>query len=409
MRTTAFRGTIVEERRPVLSRAVIAAGAGACAGAAAAYLFDPVRGRTRRARVRDKTAHTTHELRDGVGILCRDLGNRGRGSAAAVRYRFTGRSVDDRVLYERVRAELGRHVSHPHAVEVHVRDRVVSLEGDVLDTEDERARRAVRHIPGVKKVHASWTTHHDAEGVPLLQGGGRRREPVPELLQQQWSPTARLFAGTAAAALWALSRRLPRPVSWAVMGAGAVLATRMATNLPLRRLTGINAGRNAVDITEAIEIGAPADTIWALVSDYSVFARLMPDVQEVRRSPDGRLSHWVIKGPAGVPIRFDATETKREEGREIAWKSTEGQLIAHTGALGLTPADGGRTRLHVRLAYNPVAGAAGHAIAKLLGADPARRLRQDLMRLKSHLERERQPAGAGHLVAQRPAGEVTGI
>ncbi|WP_170222817.1 SRPBCC family protein [Nonomuraea turkmeniaca] len=383
------------ERQTHLAEEAVAAGLGFCAGAAIAYLFDPARGRSRRAKGRDKAAHARHELRDGLGVLSRDLTNRSRGSAAAVRYRVAGRSADDRILYERVRAELGRHVSHPHAVEVHVQDRHVTLTGAVLAAEEERARRAIRRIPGVKHVEGGWVVHDDAAESPRLQGPGRRREPVPELLQQQWSPTARFLAGAAAAGLLALPGGLPRPVAWAIRAAGALLAARVATNLPVRRLTGLNAGRHAVDITEGISIDAPVATVWALVSDYSVFPRFMPDVLEVRRSADGRTSHWTISGPAGTPIRFDATETGREEGREIAWQSAEGELIAHTGALRLAEQDDGGTRVQVRLAYNPVAGAAGHAVARLLGANPARKLRQDLMRLRSYAESRRQPVGSG--------------
>jgi uncharacterized membrane protein len=44
------------------------------------------------------------------------------------------------------------------------------------------------------------------------------------------------------------------------------------------------------------------------------------------------------------------------------------------------------------LTYNPVAGAVGHAIAAMLGAHPAHRMQQDLMRLKSYAEtRAAQP------------------
>jgi uncharacterized membrane protein len=93
-----------------------------------------------------------------------------------------------------------------------------------------------------------------------------------------------------------------------------------------------------------------------------------------------------------VPVRFDAVETKREEGKEIAWKTTDGQLVAHTGAIRLMPEPGGRTRVQVRLTYNPVAGAVGHAIAAMLGAHPSHRMKQDLMRLKSYAEtRAAQP------------------
>lgn len=367
-------------------------GASAAAGATLEYLYDPDRGRSRRAKARDQASHAVHELSYALGRVSRDLNNRSRGIAAGTRFRLIGRSTDDRILHERVRAELGRYLTHPHAVHVTVEDRVARLEGDVLSGEERRAARAVRRIPGVKAVDAKWNVRRDPSGVPQLQGAGRVRPPVPELFQQHWAPSARFLAGTAAAALWVYARRFPPGIAWTLRGAGTALGARAATNLPLRRLTGINAGRRAVDVNRAVSIAARPEDIWPLVSDYSLFARFMPDVREVRRSADGVRSHWEISGPAGRPIRFDAVETSREEGKHITWKSAEGQLIAHTGAVRLTPEEGGRTRVQVQLAYNPVAGAAGHAVARLLGADPATRLREDLMRLKSYVEERHRPA-----------------
>ncbi|HEX4813631.1 MAG TPA: SRPBCC family protein, partial [Nonomuraea sp.] len=302
-------------------------GAGAAAGAAVEYLFDRDRGRSRRAKVRDRASHATHELTYGLGRLSRDLRNRSLGVAAGTRFRLTGRTADDRILHERVRAELGRYLTHPHAVHVSVEHRVARLDGDVLGGEDRPAVRAVRRIPGVKSVDARWTVRRDASDVPQLQGAGRARPPVPGLLQEHWAPSVRFLAGTAAAGLWALSRRCPAAIAWPLRGAGTALAARAVTNLPLRRLTGVNAGRRAVDVNRAVSINARPEEIWPLVSDYSVFATIMPDVREVRRSADGLRSHWEISGPAGTPIRFDAVETSREEGRHITWKSVDGQLI----------------------------------------------------------------------------------
>jgi uncharacterized membrane protein len=50
----------------------------------------------------------------------------------------------------------------------------------------------------------------------------------------------------------------------------------------------------------------------------------------------------------------------------------------------------------VELSYNPVAGAVGHAIAKLFGADPKHKLDHDLQRLKSYIESGQLPAEAEH-------------
>ncbi|WP_205315182.1 SRPBCC family protein, partial [Nonomuraea lactucae] len=217
----------------------------------------------------------------------------------------------------------------------------------------------------------------------------------PMVPQERWSPSGRVAAGAVAVSAWPLSRRLPRPFAWAVRGSGAVLLVRAATNLPLRRLTGVYAGGRAVDVSRGVSIEASAEEIWPLVSDYSVFARIMPDVREIQRSSDGRSSRWTVNGPAGVPIRFDAAETRREEGREIAWKTTDGRLVSHAGVLRLVPETPGRTRVEVRLAYNPLAGATGHAVARLLGADPGTRLRDGLLRLRRHVEGRARGVHAG--------------
>ncbi|WP_162605905.1 SRPBCC family protein [Jiangella aurantiaca] len=403
--TTTTRRNPAGRRTPSVSstapdplRAAGVAGLAAGAGAVAEYLFDPDRGRARRARVRDRIAHTAHDGNEGLDVLARDLANRTRGVAAGTRYRVTGRRVDDTVLHERVRSELGRYVTHPHAVEVGVDGGMVTLRGDVLADEARRARRGIGRVPGVRGVDERWTVHRDSTGVPRLQGARRPRQPVPELLQQHWSPAARFVAGTSGAALWTVSGRLPRPASWAVGGAGALLAVRAATNLPIRRLTGVTAGRRAVDVQDSISVAASPERLWSFLGDYSTLPGLLPDVLDVRRSPDGRRSHWVVAGPAGVPVRFDAEETRREDGRELAWRTVDRQLVAHSGVVRLDPEDGGRTRIHVRLTYNPMVGAVGHAVATLFGADPAHRLRQDLMRIKSFVE-----TGAAGIVEAWPA------
>lgn len=377
---------IVTESRPPIARTVGVAGAAAGAGMLAEYLLDPARGRARRVRLRDKTVRAAHRLTNGARVLARDAGGRGQGILAGTRYRIAGRRVSDDVLHERVRAELGRYVGHPHAVEVHVVDGDVRLTGDVLAGEAKRAARAVLRVPGVRRLDLDWIAHTDTTGVPNLQGGSRPRRPRPEPLQRRWSPTMRFLAGSAAASGWAAAHRLPGGLRWTLRVPAAVLGARVVTNLPLRRLTGVGAGRRAVDVSAGIYVDAPPERLWSLLSDYDRFPEFMPDVREVRRSADGRLSHWVIRGPAGAPVRFDAEETKREEGRELAWRTTDGQLVAHTGCIRLAPEGNGRTHVHVRLSYNPLTGAAGHAVATLLGADPRHRLHTDLQHLKDLAE-----------------------
>jgi len=120
----------------------------------------------------------------------------------------------------------------------------------------------------------------------------------------------------------------------------------------------------------------------------------MPDVRDIRHDGDAKISHWEIAGPVGVPVRFEAQETSRVDGHEITWKTTEGQLIAHTGKIRVDPEPDVGSRIQVELSYNPVAGAIGHAIAKLFGADPKHKLDGDLQRLKNYIETGQQPTEA---------------
>jgi uncharacterized membrane protein len=95
-------------------------------------------------------------------------------------------------------------------------------------------------------------------------------------------------------------------------------------------------------------------------------------------------------------VRFQAEETRRVEGHEICWETTEGELIAHAGKVRVDPEPDVGSRVQVELSYNPVAGAVGHAIAKLFGADPKHKLDRDLHRLKSYIETGEQLTDAEH-------------
>jgi osmotically-inducible protein OsmY len=144
--------------------------AGVGAGMLTEYLLDPDQGRARRARMRDKSAHTKRRMSGGLSGMSQDAVNHGRGLAMGMRYRVTGRSADDAVLHDRVRAELGRHVSHPHALQVRVDGGMVTVTGDVLAAEEKAVRRGIKRIPGVKGLHEQWTVHDEPGDVPTLQG-----------------------------------------------------------------------------------------------------------------------------------------------------------------------------------------------------------------------------------------------
>ena len=175
---------------------------GAALGAGAMFLLDPDRGGRRRALVRDKFVRATHKTSDGFSALSRDVANRARGAAAEVQGHLRSDDVDSRKLIERVRAELGRTVSHPRAIDVSATDDgCIRLSGPILADEADGALTAIGAVRGVCYVEDQLDRHETAEGVPSLQGGRARPGRRSALLQESWSPTTTLLACISGGAL----------------------------------------------------------------------------------------------------------------------------------------------------------------------------------------------------------------
>ena len=104
-------------------------------GAAAAFLFDPDRGRARRARLRDQSAAM---LRRGVRLAERQrrlLTSRATGSLAAARAsRAPGEPANDATLKDRVESELLRDPQVPKGmINGNAEQGIVVLRGEVPD------------------------------------------------------------------------------------------------------------------------------------------------------------------------------------------------------------------------------------------------------------------------------------
>ncbi len=79
--------------------------------------------------------------------------------------------VSDPVLEERVRAEIGRIVSTPGAIDVISSTGIVTLSGAVLASEVDDLISAVRGVRGVEEVENRLEMHVTANEAPTLQGG----------------------------------------------------------------------------------------------------------------------------------------------------------------------------------------------------------------------------------------------
>lgn len=367
---------------------------GVSLGAGFAYFLDPGRGARRRAEVRDRLTHAAAVTRRAIGTTGRDARHRAYGTAATLRTALRRDSADDVVIVERVRAVLGRLVSHPHALGVMASEGVVRLRGPILKHEADRLVRAVSRVRGVRDVIDHLEPHEQAGHVPSLQGGRAPARDRVDVLQEHWAPTTRATVGMAGAALAAagiIRRDLPGTVA-TVIGVG--LVARAVANLPVNRLTGISSRRRAVDIEKTITINARVEEVYTFWSLYENFPRFMSRVLDVRSSADPQRSHWKVVGPAGMPVQFDAEITRTIPNQLIAWKTLTGSPVAHAGIVRLDPVADARTRVHIRMSYNPPAGWLGHGIAAAFGADPKSSMGEDLVRMKTLIETGHAPHDA---------------
>lgn len=165
-------------------------------GAGLMYYLDPTGGSRRRALLRDQVVHAGHLIGDAADATRRDVANRASGAVARVRGERDEAHVDDRVLVERVRARLGRAVSHPRAIDVDALDGIVTLRGPILESEVSTLCSTVARVRGVREVVDELDAHQTAEGIPSLQGGAE----LPGMWNRHWSPTTQLFTALAATA-----------------------------------------------------------------------------------------------------------------------------------------------------------------------------------------------------------------
>lgn len=375
---------------------------GMAIGAGLMYLLDPDRGRRRRAMVKDQVVSSWHDLDDAMDTAGRDLKNRARGVLAETRSRIRGEEVEDEVLKERIRSRIGRVVSNPHAIEVEAEGGCVTLKGPILKSEKDALVSTVKGMRGVEGVIDRLEAHEEAGRVPGLQGSGQKVGSRSAIFQENWAPAIRLLMGVGGGLSMLYGRRMRGPIGsvFSLLGLGVML--RALTNMRINRLTGMGAGRRAVEVQKMINVDAPVEEVFEFWSHAENYPRFMSKLREVKRVDDDRW-HFVVEGPAGTTIGWDAIVTKFVPNECIAWKSAEGATVPNAGIVKFLPNEKGGTRIDIRMSYNPPAGALGHAVASFFGFDPKSGLDEELVRFKSLVE-EGKTTAHGKTVTREELG-----
>src|SRR5262245_60216908 len=180
-------------------------------GAGLMYLFDPVAGRRRRALLRDQLAHAANRLEHSLSATGRDITHRAWGLASEAASLASEKDNSDPVLTARVRSKMGRHVSHPSAIEVRCHDGRVTLGGPILANGVDDLLDCVHSVPGVREIDNRLEVHERRGNVAALQGAGSSPGDRWNVMEANWAPATRVLAGAAGGALftWGLTQRFP--------------------------------------------------------------------------------------------------------------------------------------------------------------------------------------------------------
>ncbi|HHY88611.1 MAG TPA: hypothetical protein GYA06_06820 [Chloroflexi bacterium] len=356
---------------------------GLTAGMALMYFYDPELGNRRRALARDRVTSVRNQSDRAIEQGVRDLRNRTRGLLAEGMGRLEKDNASDWVLRERVRAELGTLTRHSGAIDVDVRQGQLYLTGFALRDEVDTIVNRLGKVRGITGVENRMQIHDEPGDIPGMQGMSSAQTGRSGL----WTPSTRLLATAGGGLLSMIGSMRGGLPGFLMRWGGLALAIRGVTNRDMSSLVGMKTEigeHGVVDVRKTIKINAPIDDVYRMWENFENFPRFMNHVREIHNQGGGR-SHWVVSGPAGVPVEFDAVVTEKVPNELIAWETVSDSPVRHKGRVRFTEQNG-LTRVQVWMTYVPPAGALGHAVATLFGADPKKAMDEDLVRLKSLME-----------------------
>ena len=146
-----------------------------------------------------------------------------------------------------------------------------------------------------------------------------------------------------------------------------------------------------------VEVQAPVQTVYEYWRNLENLPSFMSNIEEVRSTgPD--TTHWVVKGPLGARLEFDARTTQDEPNSAIGWNTVDGN-VQTSGQVRFQELGPNQTRIDVTMNYaDPPGGKVGEVASKAV-ANPKLMMEQDLRNFKDIIEGNATPEE----VQQRPS------
>ncbi|HEV2093010.1 MAG TPA: SRPBCC family protein [Rubrobacter sp.] len=137
-------------------------------------------------------------------------------------------------------------------------------------------------------------------------------------------------------------------------------------------------------IEGSIEAQAPVQTVYEYWRNLENLPNFMSNIEEVRSTgPD--TTHWVVKGPLGAKLEFDARTTQDEPNSAIGWNTVDGD-VQTSGQVRFEELGPEQTRIEVTMNYaDPPGGKIGEVASKAV-ANPKVMMQQDLKNFKDIIE-----------------------
>ena len=150
-------------------------------------------------------------------------------------------------------------------------------------------------------------------------------------------------------------------------------------------------------VESSVVVESQVSRVYEYWSDLENLPNFMTNVEEVRATGPDR-THWVVKGPLGAKMEFDAETTQEEENRALGWNSVDGN-VGTSGQVRFQELGPERTRVEVTMNYaDPPGGRLGEVGSRLV-SNPQVMVDQDLYNFKEIIEGRATPEE----IQQRPA------
>lgn len=140
-------------------------------------------------------------------------------------------------------------------------------------------------------------------------------------------------------------------------------------------------------VEKTVDVSVPRSTAYNQWTQFEEFPRFMEGIESVEQMDDRRL-HWT-GNVAGQRKEWDAEITEQVPDTIVAWKSYGG--VYNGGTVRFEPGDGGATRVHLVMEYEP------ENLAETIGDKlgfVSRQVEADLERFKEFIEERGRETGA---------------